>query len=52
MSLTMDVTVYDLGLPAVRAENPVLFQKDISVIPRLSQFDVINPGKYTGQILM
>jgi len=45
MSLTVDVSIFDGDLQAVRTEQPLLFQKNIITVPKLSQFDIINPGK-------
>ncbi|CAC5402947.1 DOCK3 [Mytilus coruscus] len=52
MSLTFDVSVYDGDLQAVKADYPVLFTKDITIIPKLSQFDVINPGEVRNDIYL
>jgi hypothetical protein len=45
MSLTIDVSIFDGDLQTVKTEQPLLFQKDIIIVPKLSQFDIINPGK-------
>ena len=45
MSLTVDVSIFDGDLQAVKTEQPLLFQKDVTIVPKLSQFDIINPGK-------
>ncbi|XP_052072940.1 dedicator of cytokinesis protein 4-like isoform X4 [Mytilus californianus] len=52
MSLTFDVSVYDGDLQAVKTDYPVLFTKDITIIPKLSQFDVINPGEVRNDIYL
>ena len=45
MSLTVDVSMFYGDLQTVKTEQPLLFQKDIIIVPKLSQFDIINPGK-------
>ncbi|XP_071162209.1 dedicator of cytokinesis protein 4-like isoform X6 [Mytilus edulis] len=51
MSLTFDVSVYDGDLQSVKTDYPVLFTKDITIIPKLSQFDVINPAFYVDTVI-
>ena len=52
MSLTVDVSMFYGDLQTVKTEQPLLFQKDIIIVPKLSQFDIINPGEVRNDIYL